>query len=182
MKPEQYKFFISTINQFREEVIRLTGVVESFTNFSVVQIDDTHIKFTYEYQGVVIESNVIELPMGPVGPEGEQGPKGEDGKDAKLLYKHSWTTTLSYNEDDVSVSVEIITTKSTAYGAGTESILHDSGFISIKVIGLSTQRIYACSLLDATATPLAWINAIGDDTTFTYEGTITLGEEVITEV
>lgn len=72
MSDEQYKFFISTIEQFRKEVEETTNL--HISSIDTIIIDDTHIKLKYNFtDGTSTESNTILLPQGPKGDKGDKG-------------------------------------------------------------------------------------------------------------
>lgn len=69
MSDEQYKFFITTIEQFRKEVEHTTGL--SINNVEVVSISECVIKFKFTLEnGEVKYSNEVVIPKGDKGEKG----------------------------------------------------------------------------------------------------------------
>ena len=88
MTDEQYRFFISTIEQFRKEVEDLTDInVESI---ETIIVDSNHFQLKFNFtDGNSSTTEVIEIPAGPkgdkgdtgdTGPIGPQGPRGYTGE------------------------------------------------------------------------------------------------------
>lgn len=113
--------WLKTINKALEN-----GLI---TDFEIVQIDATHIKFKIMFaDGTSVLSNEITLPQGPQGeqgpqgpqgeqgPQGPQGPRGPQGLNATQFYMH--VIDLSFLDDeglDASKTLVIINTENTNY-------------------------------------------------------------------
>lgn len=78
MTDEQYRFFITTIEQFRKEVEDLTNInVESI---ETIIVDSNHFQLKFNFtDGNSSTTEPIEIPAGPKGDKGDKGDTGAIG-------------------------------------------------------------------------------------------------------
>ena len=122
MKPEQYDFFIHTIEQFRKEVNDLIKTVDDYATIDaieIVNIDSSHIKLRFVFSDDnQVESDVITLPQGPQGEQGvqgEQGPQGEQGIRGVPGQTTLFTHTIVISEREYTRKIVILDNNPTPY-------------------------------------------------------------------